>query len=231
MEDSSADLATKEGSVFRLFKRFAITLHITYVRVIQIVISLLTLLYAYDTISGEREKGTLSLMLSNAVPRYHILIGKYMGGIFSIFLFIATGFITSLLILTSSSLTQFSSSDWYALSLLFLASLLYVSVLFILGMLVSCITKRSATTLIFLLFFWVVFVFLIPNGAGYIASYFIKVDSAEKVDSKIRAVSSNNVWKKVGNWFRTHPKAPGGVHTWGAVCVEQLEPCVFQKQY
>jgi hypothetical protein len=32
MEDLSTDLATKEASVFRLVKRFAITLHITYVK-------------------------------------------------------------------------------------------------------------------------------------------------------------------------------------------------------
>jgi ABC-type transport system involved in multi-copper enzyme maturation permease subunit len=184
------------------------------IRVIQIVISLLTLLYAYDTISGEREKGTLSLMLSNAIPRYQILIGKYIGGIFSIFLFIATGFITSLWVVTSSTLIQFSGSDWHALSLIFFASLLYVSLLFMLGMLISCITKRSATTLIFILFLWVFFVFLIPNGAGYIASHFIKVDSAEKVDSKIQAVSSG-MWRKVGNWFQTHPQPPSGISVWG----------------
>jgi ABC-type transport system involved in multi-copper enzyme maturation permease subunit len=83
-----------------------------------------------------------------------------------------------------------------------------------LGMLISCITKRSATTLIFILFLWVFFVFLIPNGAGYIASHFIKVDSAEKVDSKNQAVSSN-MWRKVGNWFQTHPQLPSGISVWG----------------
>ncbi len=44
-----------------------------------VVLSLLALLFAYDAVSGEREDGTLRLMLSNAVPRDVVLIGKYLG--------------------------------------------------------------------------------------------------------------------------------------------------------
>jgi len=47
--------------------------------VVQIVLSLFAILFAYDAVSGERERGTLALSLSNAVPRARYLTGKILG--------------------------------------------------------------------------------------------------------------------------------------------------------
>ena len=52
--------------------------------VFQIVISLPTFLFSYDAIAGERQNGTLALVLSNAIPRGKLLFGKYLGGILSL---------------------------------------------------------------------------------------------------------------------------------------------------
>lgn len=52
--------------------------------VINIIMSLLALLFVFDAICGEKERGTLKLMLSHSVPRDMIIIGKWIGGYLSI---------------------------------------------------------------------------------------------------------------------------------------------------
>ena len=48
--------------------------------IIGYVLSLIALLFTFDAVSSERERGTLRLMLANSVPRHTILIGKFLGG-------------------------------------------------------------------------------------------------------------------------------------------------------
>ena len=53
-------------------------LTVDVVFIFKIVLSALAILFAYNTISGEREDGTLKLVLSNAIPRDTIVLGKYL---------------------------------------------------------------------------------------------------------------------------------------------------------
>ena len=49
--------------------------------VVQVVLGLLALLMSYDAINGEREEGTLALMLANQVPRWTVISGKLIAGL------------------------------------------------------------------------------------------------------------------------------------------------------
>ena len=48
--------------------------------IIGVFLSLMVFLLSYDSISGEREEGTLRLVFSYNVPRDTFLLGKYIGG-------------------------------------------------------------------------------------------------------------------------------------------------------
>ncbi len=52
--------------------------------IIGYVLSLIALLFTFDAVTGERESGTLRLMLANSVPRHTVLIGKFLGALMSI---------------------------------------------------------------------------------------------------------------------------------------------------
>ena len=65
------------------------------VLMVQIAFSLFVISIAYDTICGERESGTLALVASNPVSKYHILIGKYVGGMASLLAPLAIGWIAA----------------------------------------------------------------------------------------------------------------------------------------
>jgi ABC-type transport system involved in multi-copper enzyme maturation permease subunit len=106
---------------------------IDLVGVIQLVLGLLVLLFAHDVVSGEREKGTLALSLSGALPRHVFLLGQYLGGMATIITVFLVGIALALLLLIRSSSLQFSSGEWSKLALLILLSVIYLSALYLLG--------------------------------------------------------------------------------------------------
>lgn len=154
-----------------VFRRIDLTL------VFQIVISLLAFLFAYDAIAGERENGTLSLTLSNAIPRGVLILGKYLGGMLSLVVPLMLSLLVGLSVIVFSPYAVMKASDWARVGLFCLVSLIYVSAFFTLGLLFSSNTHRTATALMFVMFFWVVFVLIWPNVSAFVVSKLVPVKS------------------------------------------------------
>ena len=57
---------------------------IDWVFIIALVLSFVAILFTFDAISGERERGTLRLTLSNSVSRGAVLFAKFLGAFLSI---------------------------------------------------------------------------------------------------------------------------------------------------
>lgn len=134
--------------------------------VVKMILSLFVILLTYDGVSGEKERGTLKLALSNEVPRYRILLGKIIGG-FSV---IAIAFILPLLLglafmmgFNAEVLQDFNTEAWIRLGIIVGIYLLYLMVFFSLGLMVSAMTHRSSTSFIVLLMIWVLFVTIVPK--------------------------------------------------------------------
>ena len=158
------------------------------VLMVQIAFSLFVISIAYDVICGERESGTLALVASNPVSKYHILIGKYLGGMTSLLVPLAIGWIAAALLINVNPVIEFHIAEWSRFALLFAALALYLSVFFLLSMLVSAITGRAARALVWLLFLWIVIVFIIPNGAVYIAKQVRPIPSKSVVNIESAAI-------------------------------------------
>jgi ABC-type transport system involved in multi-copper enzyme maturation permease subunit len=133
--------------------------------IVKIVLSLFAILFTYDAIVGEKEKGTLKLALSNDVPRDRLILGKAIGGYISLLLPLLIPLVLGLLILLITPDISLGGQDWARLLLIFLMFFLYLSVFFSLGLFVSARTSRSSTSFLVLLFVWVVFVMVIPKVA------------------------------------------------------------------
>ena len=147
-------------------------LTVDVVFIFKIVLSALAILFAYNTISGEREDGTLKLVLSNAIPRDTIVLGKYLGGMLSLFPIVLVGLIVALVIAFSSRVVAFDGNDIAHIVLIFGVSLLYVSTWYLLGLLLSVWTKTAATTLILSMFIWVLLTSVHSNVATFAVEKF-----------------------------------------------------------
>ena len=159
---------------------------IDFTVICQVVMSLLALLFAYDAISREKEAGTLRLTLSCAVPRPTLLLGKYIAGMVSILLPLIASFVAGLLVIQFSPYVSFSGSDWGRILLIFLLSMLYVSLFFLIGLFLSTRTDRPSITLMFSMCVWVIFVLIVPNLTVLLVEHASPIQSEEPYREQAR---------------------------------------------
>ncbi len=161
--------AQKQGSDNPFLSIF---LAIDVIFVFKIVLSALAILFAYNTISGEREEGTLKLVLSNPIPRDTLIFGKYLGGMLSLFPIVVISFTVGFVIAYASPATDFDGGDLLRLLMVLVVSLLYVSICYLLGLLLSVWTKTAATTLILSMFIWGILTIVHSNVATFAVTKF-----------------------------------------------------------
>lgn len=137
--------------------------------IIGVVMSFVAILFTFDAISGEREKGTLQLVFSNPVSRGAFLMGKLLGALVGILIPLTLGMLVNLLIFNLSGSMQLTGDDWVRIGIIVVLSVVYLAGFLCLGLLVSARSVRSSTSLVTLLFLWVILVVLLPNTLGAIA--------------------------------------------------------------
>ena len=156
--------------------------------IFKIVISVLALLVAYDAISGEREKGTLKLMLSGTAARHEVLLGKLIAGLMVLIVPVTIAFLLGLVILHFFPMVDLTGSDWIRIGFMFLASLVFIVAMYNLGLLFSCFARRSAVSLVLGLFLWILFAVVIPNGSAYLAAQIRPIQSEDKINEQIASL-------------------------------------------
>jgi len=159
---------------------------------ISIVMSLLAILFTFDAATREKEQGTFRLAFSNAVPKHHVLLGKYFGNFFSFLIPFVISIIVGLLILSQSGAVSIFEGDTIVrLFLIVIISLLFISLFFNLGLLVSVLNHRSLTSQITLLFLWVLFIFAVPRISGMIAEVVYPVKTQQTINLEKALVRKN----------------------------------------
>ena len=131
-----------------------------------VLLSFMGILFTFDSISGERERGTLRLMLSNSISRNAVICGKFLGAFWTIAIPFLLGAIVSISIIYLSKAVPFDGSHWVRLGLIICVALIYTSIFIFLGILVSSRVRESSTSLAILLLIWTVWVVLLPNALG-----------------------------------------------------------------
>ena len=157
---------------------------IDWVFVIGYVLSLLALLFTFDSVSGERERGTLRLMLANSIPRHTVLLGKFLGSLISLCIPAAVAVLINLLMISTSSAVHLNSEAWKRLGIIIAVALVYICLFLALGLLVSIRTRRSSVSLVVLLLAWVIFVIFVPSTLASIASGLASPISFEELQKR-----------------------------------------------
>lgn len=157
-------------------------------RVVEVLVSLLVLLFAYDSVSGERERGTLPLTFANAIKRPEFLLGKYLGGMATVAVPIAWGLLVSTVVALGSPYVALDVELALRVASIGAASMAYASVFFLLGMAVSSRARRSNTALIVLFFVWICLVIVVPDTSAYVAARLRPVTSSQVIDGRVQAL-------------------------------------------
>jgi ABC-type transport system involved in multi-copper enzyme maturation permease subunit len=137
--------------------------------ILQIVLSLFAILLVHDSISGEKEGGTLKLLASQGISRGSILMGKYIGAMAALVIPFTIAILLGMIYIPLEIGKEIGSDEILRILLLYISSILYLSVFTTIGILISSATRRSSTSLIFGLFVWVFLVVIWPNIIGFVA--------------------------------------------------------------
>ncbi len=175
--------------------------------IVKFVLSLLALLFAYDAISGEKERGTLKLMLANGVPRASLILGKVVGLFAALVLPLVAPLLVGLILLNLFPEVSLGGEQWLRIGLILGLCLLYVLVFFTLGLLVSARTSRASSSLLVLLAAWVLAVMIIPKAGVVLAERLSPVLSIHEVSgqkdtARQEAYSANMATLK--EWMKTN---------------------------
>ncbi|MCJ7485266.1 MAG: ABC transporter permease [Candidatus Aminicenantes bacterium] len=156
-----------------------------FIYVVRVVLSLVALLFGFDQVSREREQGTLKLVLGSSVSRAKVLAGKWIGNFLSLAVpFLLVTLLATALLMMLDPNVQFSAGQLGRLAFILALSLLYLGFFLSLGILVSALTKRAATSVVILLFLWSLLVFIIPNLGTLLARQFVSVPSVRALSEK-----------------------------------------------
>lgn len=177
--------------------------------IVSIVFSLIAFVFSYDAVCGEREMGTLKLLMSFSIPRDKIIMAKWLGGYLSVAIAYLAGVILCVLTVMLYPRAAISPAEWSAFGLTVLVSLLFLGVMYSIGLFVSVISKRSSTSISILLFIWVVFVLIIPNAAPFIVDKVHPIDSPSVVMSRIKYKAGNTIQDLLGDTVKAFEEATG----------------------
>ena len=159
---------------------------IDLVSIFQILFSLLALVFAYDAIAGDLENGTLRLILVNPVGRGLIVISKYLGAMLCLTLPLLMSFLLTLLLQLQSPVIHYNADEFLRIGGIFLTTIVYTSTFYLIGLFISSMIHRPATSLIVSMFIWVVLTLLYPNVSLFLVNRFI--DTEERVKQADQAI-------------------------------------------
>ncbi|MFW5950871.1 MAG: ABC transporter permease subunit [Gemmatimonadota bacterium] len=147
------------------------------IMIVGIVLSLVALLFAHDGFTGERERGTLRLLVSGAASRGSILTGKLVGRYAALLVPLLGGLLAGALALVLSPDIGWGATETVAFVALVGISMLFLAVFVALGLLVSAWSRTTHGSLGLALSAWGVLILIVPSLAPYAAAAVAPTDN------------------------------------------------------
>lgn len=155
---------------------------------VRVVMSLMVIFLAYGAVAEEKAGGTLKLVLSNALPRDKLLLGKLASGLVVVLGALTVASLLAVIFLMLHPAVSLSGSDILRIAMMMAVSALYLSVFYVLGLFVSVKVDRPAVALMVLLQVWVFLVVLYPNLSVTLAERLVPLPSEQTVAAEKAAV-------------------------------------------
>ena len=137
--------------------------------IVRYVLSFLCIVLSYNAISGEREGGTLRLVLANPLSRGQFLMGKFLAHLLTLSVSLMLGSLISLAILALSGVLELNGMVARSYLFFFVGAVFYAALFLLLGMGISAVARTSATSLVVLIMTWTALIVVIPQTSYLIA--------------------------------------------------------------
>jgi ABC-type transport system involved in multi-copper enzyme maturation permease subunit len=167
---------------FDIFRQYFPLIDFNYL--VRVILSFLAMVVGFDSVCGEKQQGTLKLLLSNAIPRNIVVWGK----VASCFITLIVPFVfTSIfyyIILAFQPDVHFSASDNIRLLLMMLLSVIYMSIYLIISVTISASSGTAKVSIIKNFIIWTTLIFIVPNLSSLIANNSGQLTDGRKISDK-----------------------------------------------
>jgi ABC-type transport system involved in multi-copper enzyme maturation permease subunit len=154
------------------------------------IFSLLGIVLGFDAVNGEKECGTLRLLLANRLRRFAVLSAKWAGGMLVMVVALLAAWLAATTVVLVQSGTHWAADDALSLITLWVFSLLYCGAFFTLALAFSTLSSRSSVSVLASLFTWVLLVFVLPNISPYVAAQIVRVPSLAALQRDLQYITS-----------------------------------------
>lgn len=152
---------------------------------LKVIAPLLIFYLGFSTISGERENGTLKLLIGQGITRKEIVFGKWLGLWSLSLIFLITVFTVLLFFVVIEGHEVQHSSSFSRYLILLAAYFLFFGVLSAITILVSAFSKTAKGTLVKLLGIWLLFVVVLPKSLQAIGYYLYPTPSKIEMETAV----------------------------------------------
>ena len=164
-ENTEASGENRGNEYLAIFSEIDLTVIVT------VILGLLALLFTFDAVCGEREGGTLKLAMSYSLARWQLLLGKYLGALITLLIPTAMACIASLLVIGFVANVHFGGPELARIAPIFVLYAVYLSLLLLVGLVISGFVQRSSIALVLSAFVWFFFVAIVPNLATMVPDF------------------------------------------------------------
>jgi ABC-type transport system involved in multi-copper enzyme maturation permease subunit len=158
--------------------------------------SLLALVFAYDSISGEKSRGTLKLLQTYNLSRSAILFGKLLANLVALLVALVAGILFSLLLLLLVGQIELGPQAWGRVALFLLLSAFYITLFLCLGLWLSTLTHRPTASMVLAVMVWVVSIVVIPGIGTLLIQRVRKIPTENEVGER-----AARVWDQINKEF------------------------------
>ncbi len=134
------------------------------------LLSLMALLFTFDAFIGEKERGTLKLVMAQSLPRHTLLLGKFLGAMLVLALVLSLAVVVNLLLILALSQVNLGLVEAGRIVGMVGLGLLYLACFVGLGLWVSIRSSTTSSSLVGVLLLWTCGVLLWPATGGALAA-------------------------------------------------------------
>lgn len=179
--------------------------------IVTFFLSLLVFLIAYDSVNGEKESGTLRILMTWSFKKILFLYKKILGIFIFVFFVFSLPYILSALMLVVRFGDFITTGFLISYFLYWISVALFIAVISLFGILCSLITRNSNRSLVYSLFIWLLLTIILPVSWDYFIAENIFKNKIALHTNNFRIYTSEliNVLKnkpdeanpdKVGHW-------------------------------
>ena len=154
---------------------------IDWVFIIGGLLSLMALLFSFDAFIGEKERGTLKLVMAQSLPRHTLLLGKFLGAMLALTLVLSLAIVVNLLIVLALSKVNLGLVEAGRLIGMVGLALLYLACFVALGLWVSIRSSTTRSSLVGVLLLWTGGALLWPATGGALAAHVLVSEFEEEL--------------------------------------------------